>query len=315
MCLGPHAGRAPSSRGSRPNPNPNPNPNPSPNPNPNPNPNHLRVGARTRVLRAADDAQVPASGLGRRFSALGGPLEGWRVASKGLGPLPRTRGSTLAHGCGREGSGALPLPRAAAVSTGLRVRAVDYGLLVLLERALEGRVVKGHRVERRACVVGRAWWAVRVASRAPKRCSISRRDRDLATISRRAACWLRLAYSLRTQTPTQQPTSAPSEKMSVRSSMVESLGTSKSSGARYLYAGWDADPQPWEATGGLAGGFEAAGGAAQDEGKRPGPWLWQGGPRGAAAAEGGRRVDRLACTASSSSARRPPAAGAPPAGW
>ena len=87
------------------------------------------------------------------------------------------------------------------------------------------------------CVVGRAWWAARVASRAPKRCSISRRDRDLATISRRAACWLRLAYSLRTQTPTQQPTSAPSEKMSVRSSMVESLGTSKSSGARYLYAG------------------------------------------------------------------------------
>ena len=86
-------------------------------------------------------------------------------------------------------------------------------------------------------VVGRAWWAARVASRAPKRCSISRRDRDLATISRRAACWLRLAYSLRTQTPTQQPTSAPSEKMSVRSSMVESLGTSKSSGARYLYAG------------------------------------------------------------------------------
>ena len=36
------------------------------------------------------------------------------VASKGLAALPRTRGSTLAHGCGREGSGALPLPRAAA---------------------------------------------------------------------------------------------------------------------------------------------------------------------------------------------------------
>ena len=83
------------------------------------------------------------------------------MASKRLGPLPRTRGSTLAHGCGREGSGALPLARAAAVSTGLRVRAVDYGLLVLLERALEGRVVEGHRVQRRACVVGRAWWAVR----------------------------------------------------------------------------------------------------------------------------------------------------------
>ena len=31
------------------------------------------------------------------------------------------RGSALAHGCGREGSGALPLARAAAVSTGARV--------------------------------------------------------------------------------------------------------------------------------------------------------------------------------------------------
>ena len=43
------------------------------------------------------------------------------MASKGQGLLPRTRGSTLAHGCGREGSGALPLPRAAVISTGLRV--------------------------------------------------------------------------------------------------------------------------------------------------------------------------------------------------
>ena len=58
---------------------------------------------------------------------MGGSLEGWWVASKGLGALPRTRGSTLAHGCGREGSGALPLPRAAAVSTGLRVLAAEEG--------------------------------------------------------------------------------------------------------------------------------------------------------------------------------------------
>ena len=41
------------------------------------------------------------------------------------------------------------------------------------------------------------------------------------------------------------------------------------------------------------GGFEGAGGAAQDEGEHPGRWLWQGGPWGAAAAEGGRRVNRL----------------------
>ena len=47
------------------------------------------------------------------------------------------------------------------------------------------------------------------------------------------------------------------------------------------------------ATGGLAGGFEGAGAAAQEEGKRPGPWLWQGWPCGAAAGEGGRRVNRL----------------------
>ena len=44
---------------------------------------------------------------------------------------------------------------------------------------------------------------------------------------------------------------------------------------------------------GLAGGFEGAEATAQDEGERPGPWLWQGGPCSAAAAEGGRRVNRL----------------------
>ena len=50
-----------------------------------------------------------------------GPLEGWRVASKRLGALPRIRRGALGHGWGRSGRGALPLPRAAAVSTGLRV--------------------------------------------------------------------------------------------------------------------------------------------------------------------------------------------------
>ena len=53
---------------------------------------------------------------------MGWPLEGWRVASKRLGPLPRRRGSALARGCGRGGRVALPLWRAADVSTGLRVR-------------------------------------------------------------------------------------------------------------------------------------------------------------------------------------------------
>ena len=47
-------------------------------------------------------------------------MEGWRVASKGPGPLPRSRGSALAHGCGRGGRVVLPMAvaRAAAVSTG-----------------------------------------------------------------------------------------------------------------------------------------------------------------------------------------------------
>ena len=48
------------------------------------------------------------------------------MASKGLGPLPRSRGSALAHGCGRSGIGALPLPRAAVITTGLRVRVLEH---------------------------------------------------------------------------------------------------------------------------------------------------------------------------------------------
>ena len=44
------------------------------------------------------------------------------MASKGLGPLATMRGSALARGCGRGGRVVLPLPRAAAVSTGWRVQ-------------------------------------------------------------------------------------------------------------------------------------------------------------------------------------------------
>ena len=50
-------------------------------------------------------------------------MEGLQVASKGLGPLPRRSGGALARGCGGSGRVVLPLARAAAVSTGLRVRA------------------------------------------------------------------------------------------------------------------------------------------------------------------------------------------------
>ena len=49
------------------------------------------------------------------------PLEGWLMASKRLGTLPRIKRGALAHGCGRGGRGALPLPRAAVISTRLRV--------------------------------------------------------------------------------------------------------------------------------------------------------------------------------------------------
>ena len=78
------------------------------------------------------------SGLGRRASVPRRPLLQRRVASKGVEPLLRRRGGALAHGCGRSGRGALPLPRAAVISTRLRVHAA---LGVGLERhaAQQGR--------------------------------------------------------------------------------------------------------------------------------------------------------------------------------
>ena len=41
---------------------------------------------------------VPVSGLGRRSAALGGPLDGWRVASKRLGALPKAKRGVLGRG-------------------------------------------------------------------------------------------------------------------------------------------------------------------------------------------------------------------------
>ena len=78
-------------------------------------------------------------------------MEGRRVASKRLGPLPRMKWAALGHGCGREGSGALPLPRAAAVSTGLRVRAADAERQIdldLVGDAAAGEVDHLHRLRR-----------------------------------------------------------------------------------------------------------------------------------------------------------------------
>ena len=54
---------------------------------------------------------------------MGGPLEGWRLASKRLGALPRIRRGALGRGCGRKGRVVRPVARAAVISTGVRVQA------------------------------------------------------------------------------------------------------------------------------------------------------------------------------------------------
>ena len=60
-------------------------------------------------------------------------------------------------------------------------------------------------------------------------------------------------------------------------------------------------------TGGPAGGFEAAGGADQDQAGRPGLWLWlwHEERRGTAAAEGGRHVHPLEVTLHASARHLP----------
>ena len=74
------------------------------------------VGAELRVVHClAEVAAVPVSGLERRASVSGRPLEGWRVASKRLRPLPRIGRGALGRGYGGKGSGALPLAWAAGV--------------------------------------------------------------------------------------------------------------------------------------------------------------------------------------------------------
>ena len=101
------------------------------------------------------------------------------MASKRLGPLPRRRGSALAHGCGRGGRVVLPLARAAAVSTGLKrlgqhaceecdgqhdLLKVRVRVRVRVRVGVRGRV----RVRVRVIVTVRRWAArLRRASRAP----------------------------------------------------------------------------------------------------------------------------------------------------
>ena len=123
-------------------------------------------------LEAIDEqrrADVPVSGLGRKSAALERPLEGRRVASKRLGALSRIKRGALGRSCGREGRGALPLPRAAVISTGSRVHARPA--------AVESRVAGvghaahqstedggGHEAER-GLHLGRARVRVRVRAR------------------------------------------------------------------------------------------------------------------------------------------------------
>ena len=94
-------------------------------------------------------------------------MEGWRVASKGLGPLPRRRASALAHGCGRGGRVVLPLARAAAMSTGLRVPLLAGHPVVLQRRVLHLRLDGGGQGEAELSPPEESTWQgpnVRVAS-------------------------------------------------------------------------------------------------------------------------------------------------------
>ena len=68
------------------------------------------------------------------------------MASKGLGPLPTRRGSALARGCGMGGRVVLPLARAAAVWTGLRVLVLEGAARVEDDEREAGKL---QRVEQR----------------------------------------------------------------------------------------------------------------------------------------------------------------------
>ena len=60
-----------------------------------------------------------------------------------MGPVHRRRGGALAHGRGRSGRGALPLPRAAVISTRLRVLGL-YTIERQAALAVDPAAVLGH---------------------------------------------------------------------------------------------------------------------------------------------------------------------------
>ena len=139
------------------------------------------------VAVARDRARVPASGLGRRSAALRGPLEGWLMASSGLGPLRRLRRrAALGRGCGRGGQRG-----AAAAEGGRRVSRLEAAHHEILWRycggigEIQGRY-RGDVGENRAAAVSTglrvlfwtvprsvmkviSWYLVRVRVRIPNR--------------------------------------------------------------------------------------------------------------------------------------------------
>ena len=102
------------------------------------------------------------SGSERRTLVSGRPLEGWRVASKGLGPLPRTRGSALALGCGRSGRAVLP-----PGERGRRVNRLEVTALVSRAAVSEVSAVTAAAVEAVAAVAAPAVEAFAEAFVAP----------------------------------------------------------------------------------------------------------------------------------------------------
>ena len=81
-------------------------------------------------------------------------MEGWLVASKRLGALPKAKRGVLGRAWGRKGGGALPLPRAAVISTRLRVLGLDaierQAALAVDPAAVLGHVARKVRPEYRA---------------------------------------------------------------------------------------------------------------------------------------------------------------------
>ena len=70
-------------------------------------------------------------------------MEGWRLASRRLRALPRIKRGALGRVCGWEGGGVLPLPRAAAVSTGWRVHTPAVEALGPRDRGLHEHLTRG----------------------------------------------------------------------------------------------------------------------------------------------------------------------------